>query len=178
MDRSTIQDHYHFCPRCAAPNQGRGRIPFRCDACGFASFFGPVAAVGGLIVNANRQLLLVRRARDPGKGKWGLPGGFIDREETAEEALFREVYEETRLKVLQAEYLMTHPNHYDYRGVVAPVLDLFFVCDVELTDPVAIARDELEEFEWAQPTAEHLDNMAFASNRKAIEFWMSRQAAC
>ena len=149
-------------------------MPFRCSSCGFSNFFGPVAAVGGLIVNDAGELLLVRRAREPGKGKWGLPGGFVDRGESIEEALLREIEEETQLRVSHVEYLTSQPNSYCYHGVVAPVVDLFYVCRIEPGQSLQLAPDELEHFEWSRPTAEHLDNMAFPSNRIALEFWMER----
>jgi ADP-ribose pyrophosphatase len=168
-----IEQAFQYCPRCATKHDDPGRVPFRCGECGFAVFFGPVAAVGGLIVNATGQLLLVRRARDPGKGKWGLPGGFVDREETIEEALTREVYEETRLRLDTTELLVTFPNRYDYSGVVTSVIDLFYVC--RAADPISVELEaaELDEFAWVMPTRAHLDKMAFPSNRRAIEFWMS-----
>ncbi len=97
MKSKPIASAYKFCPHCGSSNPQPGDVPFKCSNCGFACFFGPVAAVGGLIVNDDDELLLVRRARDPGKGKWGLPGGFVDSDETAEEALVREIREETNL---------------------------------------------------------------------------------
>ncbi len=168
-----VEEAYKFCPSCAAANPENGRIPFRCQACGFAAFFGPVAAVGGLIINPSGLLLMVRRAREPGRGKWGLPGGFVDRGETVEHALKREVLEETGLRTHAAEYLMSYPNHYHYHGVIAPVIDFFFLCKVDAAQKIKIATDELEHFEWAEPNETHLANMAFESNRHAIERWLA-----
>jgi ADP-ribose pyrophosphatase len=172
-DAQPIEAVYRFCPRCGAPNDHVGSIPFRCDRCRLASFFGPVAAVGALVTNDDDELLLVRRARDPGKGCWGLPGGFVDRNETIEAALMREVMEETKLQVTSHKLLMTHPNQYNYEGVIAPVIDLFFRCDVHAESEISLDPKELEHHVWAHPTAQHLDNMAFPSNRIAIEYWMS-----
>lgn len=172
MAQQAIEFHYRFCPQCGEANPSVGGVPFRCAACGFANFFGPVAAVGGLIVNDAGQVLLVRRARDPGKGKWGLPGGFVDRDETIEQALCREIEEETQLRVTQLDYLTSHPNSYCYHGVIAPVVDLFYVCRVDSRQPLRLAADELDHFVWSHPTVEQLDNMAFHSNRVALEFWM------
>ncbi len=90
MKPQLIESFFKFCPNCATENPDLGAVPFHCSECGYAQFFGPVAAVGGLIGNDQNQLLLVRRVRNPGKGKWGLPGGFVDRDESIEQALARE----------------------------------------------------------------------------------------
>ncbi len=174
MHSTFVEHHYKYCPKCAAPSIAIGSVPFKCSGCGFANFFGPVAAVGGLVVNDMGELLLVRRARDPGKGKWGLPGGFVDRGESIEAALVREIREETQLVVTTTAYLMSGPNSYEYHGVVAPVVDLFYQCRILDDSAIALATDELEHFEWTRPTRQHLQNMAFHSNRLAIEFWLQQ----
>lgn len=168
-----IELAYSFCPRCAAPNQNVGKIPMACQACGLTLYFGPVAAVGGLVLNDNNELLLVRRARDPGKGLYGLPGGFIDRNETAEQALRREVLEETGLEVSDLKMTITHPNSYQYGGVTVPVLDMFFECRVVDSSQLHLADGELASCQWTRPTQQHLDQMAFPSNRIALEHWLA-----
>lgn len=167
-----IEETYHYCPRCGTKNDAPGKIPFRCGECQMTLFFGPVAAVGGLIVNASNELLLVRRARDPGKGQWGLPGGFVDRGETIEQALEREVYEETQLRLVSEELFLTYPNHYNYHGVLSQVIDLFYICRAVDTEDIKLEPTELDAFVWAEPDQTHLENMAFVSNRHAIECWM------
>ena len=175
MDSIAIEKACRFCPRCGHQAEVDGCVPFRCSNCGFANFYGPVAAVGGLVINEQRELLLVRRAREPGKGKWGLPGGFVDRDETIEQALSREVLEETSLRVSHARYLTSFPNLYEYGGVVAPVIDLFYVCQVADQGEIRLADGELDSFSWLTPTQRHLQEMAFASNRQAIEKWLREE---
>lgn len=173
MKSEPIANNYHFCPRCGTPNAEPGQAPFQCEHCGFANYFGPVAAVGAIVTRGRGELLFIRRAREPGKGKWGLPGGFVDAGETGEQALFREIAEEIGLALTQASYLLTLPNQYDYRGVIAPVIDLFFLCQLDAPQMISPAAEEVDFFEWSIPTLEHLNNMAFLSNRLAIEYWMA-----
>ena len=58
-----------------------------------------VACVGAVVRDAEGAFLLVRRARDPQAGRWSLPGGRVEPGETLEEALAREVWEETGYEV-------------------------------------------------------------------------------
>ena len=58
----------------------------------------PVIGVGAIILNGD-QILLEKRRNDPGRGEWTVPGGLVDLGETAEQAVIREVKEETELEV-------------------------------------------------------------------------------
>jgi len=58
----------------------------------------PVVGVGAIILDADK-ILLEKRRNSPGKGKWSIPGGLVDLGETVEEAVIREVKEETGLEV-------------------------------------------------------------------------------
>jgi len=59
----------------------------------------PIVAVGAVVVDAGR-VLLVKRGREPLKGAWSLPGGAVETGETLEAALAREVREETALEIV------------------------------------------------------------------------------
>ncbi len=166
-----IQNVFRFCPRCGVEHPSPGAIPFRCQACAFSMYFGPVAAVGALIVNDANELLVVRRSRDPGKGQWGLPGGFVDPQETVEQALRREVFEEVKLKLDSAALLTTFPNQYDYQGVVSQVIDFYYVARCIDAAAIVLELSELDDFSWVHPANAPLNDMAFDSNRRAIEFW-------
>jgi ADP-ribose pyrophosphatase YjhB (NUDIX family) len=58
----------------------------------------PIVGVGAVVLDGDR-VLLVKRAHEPLKGEWSVPGGAVDLGETLEEAIHREVLEETCLDV-------------------------------------------------------------------------------
>jgi 8-oxo-dGTP diphosphatase len=58
-----------------------------------------IPCVGGIVHDERHRLLLVRRANDPGRGLWSLPGGRVEPGETDQQALVREMHEETGLLV-------------------------------------------------------------------------------
>ena len=67
----------------------------------------PRLAVGAVVLRGDGAVLLVRRARPPAVGSWTLPGGKVEDGETPEQAIAREVLEETGLRVEVGEILET-----------------------------------------------------------------------
>jgi 8-oxo-dGTP diphosphatase len=64
----------------------------------------PVVGVGGVVVRDGRALL-IRRGKEPLYGRWVVPGGTVELGETLEEAVVREMEEETGLRVEPVEIL-------------------------------------------------------------------------
>lgn len=163
---------FHFCPRCGAAPETVGASPFRCLGCNLSFFFGPCTAVAGVICDCEGKVLFIKRQKDPGKGKLGLPGGFVDAGESIEEALRREVFEEINLLVARMEYLASFPNTYDYQGVVLPVTDVFFRCDVDSFDNIAAEESEVAGWHFCHPDASTLNELAFESHRQALDEYL------
>ena len=95
------QHLYRFCPRCAHALEDRpfeGKLRRVCPACNFIYFPDPKVAVVALI-EADQRVLLIRRAVEPARGQWALPGGYMDAGELPVAALQREVSEEVGLDV-------------------------------------------------------------------------------
>lgn len=93
----TVPNYYKFCPRCGKslslrPDGGRQRAA--CQECSFIHFSTFSLGVGGVVVRDNK-VLFIRRGQDPGKGRWTIPGGYVEQDEPFEEAVVRELYEET-----------------------------------------------------------------------------------
>jgi ADP-ribose pyrophosphatase len=169
-----LPEVFHYCPRCSHPSEEVGKSPFLCSSCGLRVFFGPTVAVGAIVTDDEDRVLFIRRGRDPGKGKLGIPGGFVDVGEDLEKALIREVLEETNLHVVKLDYLTTLPNFYPYQEIKYPVTDVFYECHVEDYETLRLQEDEIDGHYFLHPTAKELDNMAFLSNRLAIEFFLKK----
>ena len=170
-----IRKAWKFCPHCGHLVEKLGRHPFVCMACEFTHFFGPVSAVGAIATDPAGQVLMLVRAKDPGKGMYGLPGGFIDPGETVEQALQREVLEEVQLEVTSHRYLCSFPNEYNYRGFALPVTDMFFVVEVASFDAIHLADGEIASWHFCHPKKRELNRMAFLSNRLALEAFLKQQ---
>ena len=94
-------EDYKFCPLCATSlgNQHiEGRDRLTCPECGWINYMNPLPVISCLVLNSKRELLLIKRGVEPSKGAWALPGGFMETDETPEEAGQRELFEETGIK--------------------------------------------------------------------------------
>lgn len=85
--------------------------------------------VGGAVVR-NGKLLMVRRASSYGRGNWQIPGGFIERDETLEQAVVREVEEEAGVKSSVHGVLGLRSRTDDYNSTY-----VVFLLDYESGEP-------------------------------------------
>ena len=88
--------------------------------CGFVFYLDPKIAVGTVIRMPDDRIVLVRRAIEPGYGKWVFPGGYVDRGEEITLAAIREAREEVGLEV-RIDRLI---NIYSYAGR-APIVVVY-----------------------------------------------------
>ena len=162
-------DLFRHCPRCgsARPDDNQGLSPLKCLSCGLVLYFNPTIAAAAFIFDPQGRILLIRREKDPSAGKLGVPGGFIDIGESAEEGLRREVREEVGLEIDQLRFLVSYPNVYFYRDVTYPVVDLYFTA-VAVNPDTAQALDAVTGVQWQRPLDVPDEEIAFPSMGKAI----------
>ena len=168
---------YRYCPVCGSTLEPRvlkitepKRLVCTNASCGFVFYLDPKIAVGTIIKTANGKIVLVKRAIEPGYGKWVFPGGYVDRGEEVTLAAVREAREEAGLAV-RLDHLI---NIYSYAGR-APVIIVYAATmlsgDLAVDDEGLEAREfDLDEIPW--------DDLAFRSTREALRDYIDgRQAA-
>ncbi len=87
----------HYCSRCGtavALEDLEGRERAVCPACRTVFYENPLPVAASIVLNPQREVLLVKRRNDPYKGQWCLPMGFAEIEETISAAALRELKEE------------------------------------------------------------------------------------
>jgi ADP-ribose pyrophosphatase YjhB (NUDIX family) len=158
-----------FCSTCG--NTLTSKIPdsddrprFVCDGCGEIHYQNPRIIVVSLPCFENK-VLLCKRAIDPRYGKWTLPGGFMENDETAHEGALRETLEEARARIqihgLYTLFSLPHINqvHLFFR---ATLLDLDYAAGDESLEVGLFRQEEIPWQEIAFPavgrTLEHYFN--------------------
>ncbi len=163
----------NFCPNCGAPMADRfifGRTRRGCPACGFVFFREPKLAVGALVEQDGR-VLLVRRAVDPQIGYWCLPAGYVEYDEGPVMAVIREVAEETGLTVRVKGLMAAYHVRSDPRG-----MGVILVYHALLVGGRLAPGDDASEAGFFA-AGEIPKELAFASTRRALLRWMRSQSA-
>lgn len=168
-----------FCSQCGSALVDRfvdleNRVRRMCTQCGEISYLNPQILVS-TIVMAGDRVLLCRRADPPAVGGWVLPGGFMERDETLEEAAARELREETGVHIdpslLRPYAVASLPEIGEvYVGYLATVSELTrLVCGSECTEVRFFNEQDVPWSEFAYPDVAVYLRVYFDERRNAME---------
>jgi len=156
---------YSYCSICGGRLKLNKEKNLACGQCQFVNYRNPRPTATALVLRKNK-LLLVKRTRAPLKGWWDLPGGFVERNETARQTLARELKEETGLRASHIKffgtYVGTYPSSFD------PFHILTIVYLVKNPQGKLKAMDDVSESRWFAEK-ELPKKIAFDSNQKIIK---------
>jgi ADP-ribose pyrophosphatase YjhB (NUDIX family) len=136
---------WRVCPRCgAALEHDEGCAT--CPSCSSVYYANAAPTASALVLDDESRLLLARRAVEPYAGMWDTVGGFLEETETPEDALVREVREETGLGVERGAYVGTFVDRYGEGEDVVTTLNLVFEADACGGSPTP--ADDVAELAW------------------------------
>jgi 8-oxo-dGTP diphosphatase len=121
---SAYEKHYKYCPTCKATLKRKrhdGQRLLSCPECDFVFWNNPKPVVSIVLLHESKVLMLAR-AHEPFSGFWCLPGGFINLEETPEQAIIREVKEETGADAMVGGLVGVYRVDTDPRGVIIDII--------------------------------------------------------
>jgi 8-oxo-dGTP diphosphatase len=165
---------FRFCPVCgdeliqlpSGPDRGRAG----CRHEHFVHYENPALTAFAFVERDGRYLVL-RRAQEPYRGHWELPGGFVEAGERPAESIKREVFEETGLHVETPNIIGAYTSRYGDEGKWT--VDVAFHCQATPGE----MKLSIESLEAAWVSIEQIPPLAFEGERKAFEEFKRRLAS-
>lgn len=165
---------FTYCPHCRTelvtrPIEELERL--YCPACDVVFYRNSKPCAGALVTDAEGKLLLTRRAVEPFKGRWDLPGGYLEDGEHPEAGALRELREETGLNVRITGFGGIYMDTYGAGGV--STLNIFY--EAEVVSGEAASQGDVCELGWFAPDALPLGAFSFENGQRAIADWLVRR---
>ena len=162
---------YKFCPMCADALTIRhvdGLDRQVCDKCNWINYKNPLPVIACLVMNEKKEVLLIKRAIEPKKGHWALPGGFIELGESLEAAGERELFEETGVKSSPGELIGVHLQQ-------SPIYEYVIVTGFEFfaENGEIVPGDDAEDAKYF--SADNMPELPFSSHRELVEKFFEKK---
>ncbi|MEO8468440.1 MAG: NUDIX hydrolase [Chloroflexota bacterium] len=166
-----LADSIRFCSRCGTKLRlgaidGEDRHRSHCPGCGHIAYVNPRLVVTVLPIADDGKVILIRRGIEPGFGLWAQPGGFLEIDETVNEAAVREAMEETGLVVRPGDIVGF------YSRLEAAVVVLVFEASVIGGAPTLTT--EATEIRSFDPGELPWPELAFKTTHWALVDWLAR----
>ena len=158
-----------YCAHCGGiltQRQIEGKTRDYCVQCDTIFYENPLPAVSTIVVNARRELLLVKRGNDPYRGMWCLPIGFAESGEHIQYAALRELHEEAGLQGEIVRLIDVDTVENDYYGSMVVI-----TYEVKRTGGKVAPGDDAVDARFV-PIYE-LPALAWESNTKAVERYLA-----
>ena len=140
---------WNFCPVCSTRLQVEDGLRAECPECGFRAWASSKVTACAIVTDDEGRALLARRAGEPFRGYWDLPGGFLDEGEHPLDGLRRELLEETGLEIEPRDLVGIWMDRYGDDEDSHHTLNLYWTARVLGGEPSA--ADDVTEVRWFAP---------------------------
>jgi 8-oxo-dGTP diphosphatase len=164
MTLNPALEHARFCPRCAQPATVTYPRSITCPHCGYGAYYNPKPVAAAIPVTASGEVILLRRAFEPGKDLWTFPGGFVDLGETVEQAAHRETREELDIAIELGPLVGVYSR--------AEERTVLIVYSARATEPPSTTAEAVEVRTYTRD-AIPWDELAFWSTRDALRDFLT-----
>ncbi len=134
-----------------------------CEMCDFKN---PKATVTAIVIKDNK-ILLLKRNEAPFSGYWDLPGGYMQKDESPEMALRREIQEELNKNDVRLTFIKTLPGTAQWKKESFPILSHFFLAEI---DGEIKLNEENSEFQFVDLKTVNAKEIAFDSNQEIVKY--------
>jgi len=160
-----------YCPYCGGKLirkliEGRKRL--FCSQCEKVYYENPTPVVAVVARDENNKVLLIKRKLEPGKGEWALPSGFMELEESPEQAALRELKEETGIIGKYKRLIGVYANKSEIHGYLVNI-----IYEVEIIGGNICASDDATEAKFF--ALNQLPFLVFRSHREALKELFKKQ---
>ena len=159
-----------YCSKCGNKNSfGRidGGIRSHCKSCKTIHYQNP-KPTATLILPTEDTILLVRRAFEPEKGSWSLPGGFLELGETLEEGAKRELKEETNLNGEVVKLLGTCSH---FNSIFGDILLIGMIMEIKNWDVLKTGDDAYDATFFK---IDECPDLAFECHQKIFDIYAKK----
>ena len=152
-----------YCPRCGKEATVRFPRSITCAECGYGAFYNPKPVACAITANQDDDVYLLKRGFEPNRGRWSMPGGFVDLGESVEDAAIRETKEEIGLTIELQQLVGVYSRSTDRIVVVV------YAARAEGTPT---RTEEALEVQAFRPTTIPWDELAFWSDGRALRDYL------
>jgi ADP-ribose pyrophosphatase YjhB (NUDIX family) len=156
-----------FCPRCASPATITFPRSITCSSCGYGAFYNPKPVACAIPTTPDNHIILLKRGFQPNRGRWSMPGGFVDLGESVEQAAIRETKEEIGLDIEITNLVGVYSRSTDRIVVVVYAAH---------SEGTPTRTEEALEVQAFRPTTIPWDQLAFWSDGRALRDYLGLAA--
>ena len=171
-----VLEGWLWCPRCRG-ELAAGESCVECATCGFVGWANSAPTACAFCEDDEGRLLLARRAYEPFRGCWDIPGGFLQEGEHPLDGLRRELLEETGLEIEPGEFMGAWIDRYGDAQGAQSTLNLYWRARVLSGE--GRPADDVSELRWfARDELPPTEELAFTNVPLVLEAWLATGPGC